>query len=348
MVFGIPAVSLVMSYMFYDDFVASTGDGQVSYGHCFVVGMVYTSIYWFTFKELLLLLRKQFPALEQNAMRVALSVVIIIGAFFILDFIVLKWAMERLLHFLGGATHTKNLTSGLGALLVSFLIISIYEGHYYLAQLQKVVLEKEQMARAHLKSELQGLRNQVNPHFLFNSLNTLMGIVAEDKDLAIDYLQKLSKVFRYVLESREQQLVSLETELEFIKAYSFLQEERFKGNLNIVVEIPDKYLNRQVLPLSLQMLFENAIKHNVISKKRPLTVRVFIDQDRFITVQNNLQRKEQVMHSTKVGLENVRMRYGFFTQYPILVEENEYFFSVSLPLLQLEHNKIDQHESAYR
>ena len=133
------------------------------------------------------------------------------------------------------------------------------------------IQEKEEVRRAQLHSELEGLRNQVNPHFLFNSLNTLMNIVAEDQKLAISFLKKLSKVYRYVLDNRREQLIPLSTEMEFMESYVFLQKERFQNNLMIEMNIPPDCLKLQIIPLAMQILFENAIKHNVISKSRPLT-----------------------------------------------------------------------------
>ena len=170
-------------------------------------------------------------------------------------------------------------------------------------------------------------------------MNTLMNLVVADQQLAVSFLKKLSKVYRYVLESRDEQLIPLDRELDFIRSYVFLQEERFKGNFEVDIQIPDSYLHHKIIPLSLQILFENAIKHNIISRKKPLRIEVFIEEEKLV-VRNNLQRKEQVMHSTKVGLENIKTRYNYFTNKAVEVLENEEYFIVKIPIIKVEDRVI--------
>ena len=205
-------------------------------------------------------------------------------------------------------------------------------------------MEKESVKRAHIQSQWEGLRNQVNPHFLFNSMNTLMNIIGTDQDLAKRFLIKLSKVYRYILESREDPLIPMKEELEFIYSYVFLQQERFKGNLKVQIDISREWIDHYIVPLSLQVLFENAIKHNVISSRRPLQIQVSVNSDgTCLEVRNNLQRKSQVIHSTKVGLENLQKRYELLTGKDIEVLETETFFAVSIPLIPA--YKIVPHEN---
>jgi len=154
----------------------------------------------------------------------------------------------------------------------------------------------------------------------------------EDQQLAVNFLKKLSKVYRYVLENREAQTIPLSQELDFIHSYVFLQKERFKGSLEVDIEISDNYLEQHIIPLSLQILFENAIKHNIISRKKPLLIEVAVNNGKLM-IRNNLQRKEQVMDSTKVGLKNIRTRYRFFTEETVDVKEDEQYFAVAIPLL---------------
>ncbi|NJL76659.1 MAG: histidine kinase [Saprospiraceae bacterium] len=216
--------------------------------------------------------------------------------------------------------------------LIILMFVAIYESIYFYHQLRISILETEQAKQEHIRSQLEGLRNQVNPHFLFNSLNTLMDLVVESPSIAVNFLQRLSHVYRYILEIRENPTVTVAEELEFIKSYIFLQEERFKGNLKVDVEVPERYYQHQVVPLSLQILFENAIKHNVISSKKSLTITVTVENGKII-VKNNLQRKNQVMDSTKVGLENVRNRYRLISDSKVDIVENNEYFIVGLPLI---------------
>ena len=181
---------------------------------------------------------------------------------------------------------------------------------------------------------MEGLKSQVNPHFLFNSLNTLIYIIPENTDRAIQFVQKLSKVYRYILEIRDKKLIPLEEELDFLHSYIFLLKERFGDNLEVNLSIPSDILVQQVVPLSLQILFENAIKHNIISDKHPLKIEVFFKDEKLV-VQNNLQLKKQAMPSTKVGLQNIKNRYAFFTDEKVDINDDGPYFKVTLPLIKM-------------
>ena len=216
------------------------------------------------------------------------------------------------------------------------MVGAIYESMRFFNLWKKVLVEKEQIERAHLSSQLEGLRNQVNPHFLFNSLNTLIYLIPEDTNKAVRFVQQLSKVYRYVLESRDNGLIPLREELEFLHAYIYLQHERFGDNLQVAIRIPDTRQNAAIVPLSLQMLFENAIKHNIISTEKPLRIEVFTENDHLV-VRNNLQRKNQVMDSTGVGLQNIRDRYRMLVDKDVEVIVSQQFYTVLLPLAHSEN-----------
>ncbi len=197
-------------------------------------------------------------------------------------------------------------------------------------------MEKEKLERENIQSQLEGLKNQVNPHFLFNSLNTLTYIIPEDQNLAVRFVQQLSKVYRYILEIRDRKLICLSEELAFLDAYVFLLKDRFGENFKIDINIPESYLNLKVVPLSLQILMENAIKHNIISALKPLRVEVFIENNLKLIVKNNLQKKNHVMNSTKVGLQNIKNRYSFFSDQKVEVFATTDSFVVSIPLIQID------------
>lgn len=192
--------------------------------------------------------------------------------------------------------------------------------------------EAEQLKRENVQSQLETLKNQVNPHFLFNSLNTLAAIIPEDVDLAVEFVQKLSKVYRYILEIRDAQVVRLRDELVALQAYNFLLQIRFSTNLRIRVALPENRLDDWIVPLSLQMLIENAVKHNTISTQKPLVIEVFVEKDNVI-VRNNLQRKNQSTDSTGLGLPNIQNRYQLLANQPVHVIVTAQTFTVSLPLL---------------
>jgi LytS/YehU family sensor histidine kinase len=221
------------------------------------------------------------------------------------------------------------------SLLLTALVISVYEVLSFYLALEKAVEEKNELARQNIESQLEGLRNQVNPHFLFNSLNTLIYLIPEEPDKAVRFVQHLSKVYRYILESRDTRLIPMRDELDFLNAYVFLQKERFGDNLRVDLPKNGHMPDAAIVPLTLQMLFENAIKHNVISTEKPLKIEVFPENGHLV-VRNNLQRKNQVMDSTGVGLQNIKDRYRILSHRTVEVITSQQYFTVVLPMLTME------------
>ncbi len=217
-------------------------------------------------------------------------------------------------------------------LLFTTLIVLLYEAIYFFGQWKSALLETERFKKETVQAQLDSLRNQVNPHFLFNSLNTLVAIIPENPDTAVDFVQKLSSVYRYLLSVKERELVPLATELDFIQSYLFLLKVRFEENLQVKILIPQEAQERLLPPISLQLLIENAIKHNVISREKPLHITLTATQET-LTVHNNLQPKQQWEESTGVGLENIKARYSILSELTIQVSKTGEGFSVSLPLL---------------
>ena len=328
-IIGIPFISLIMTILFFIE----PNDNWVIFFKLWAGSIPYTAMYWLSLCWVICFLRKRFDRFEEVVKRIFYVVILVLiiapYASYLLNFI-----LEMISNWVGyqRLPLRPNHTRVLPTYFVCFFMIAVYEAIYFYYQLKESIIEKEQVKQAQIRSELEGLRNQVNPHFLFNSMNTLMNIVMEDQQLAVNFLGKLSKVYRYVLENREEQIIPLAKELDFIHSYVFLQKERFKGNLEVKIDIPDQYLEHKIIPLSLQILFENAIKHNVISRKKPLLIEVYGAHKKLI-IKNNLQRKEQVLHSTKVGLENIKTRYRFFTKQEVVVKENDISFLVEIPLI---------------
>jgi PAS domain S-box-containing protein len=172
------------------------------------------------------------------------------------------------------------------------------------ARTQLINLQKE-----NLQSQFDVLKQQVNPHFLFNSLNVLTSLIKLEPDLAEKFSEQLSKVYRYVLENKDNELVDLNTELNFLDAYIFLLNIRFVGKLTVNLTIPDENRNDKIIPLAMQLLIENAIKHNIMSKMNPLVLDIFIDSNNCLNIINNLQERPSQIVSTGVGLKNILNRY---------------------------------------
>ncbi|MEO0894886.1 MAG: histidine kinase [Bacteroidota bacterium] len=187
--------------------------------------------------------------------------------------------------------------------------------------------EKERML-----ARFETLKNQVNPHFLFNSLNVLSSLVHEDPELAESFISKLTRVYRYVLDLKDETLVPLERELNFASSYFFLQQIRFGNNLQMYIEVPEIHKQLLLPPLSLQLLMENAIKHNIISGENPLRIELFLEKHEFV-VRNNFQARKEMIHSTGIGQSNLREQYRLLTdREPIFGIEGEYYVA-RLPLI---------------
>ena len=195
-------------------------------------------------------------------------------------------------------------------------------------------VEAERLQTEMMNYKYESLRNQINPHFLFNSFNVLSELVYENQDLAVKFIRQLSDLYRYVLDSREKDLVPLQEELQFIKSFTFLLKTRFENRVEFNINIQPKE-NEHIVPMALQLLIENCIKHNEATSKNPLQISV-VRKDEYIQVTNNLQRKQNAESSTKIGLKNLEERYTYFKSEPIKVNETENEFSVCIPVLKIE------------
>ena len=222
--------------------------------------------------------------------------------------------------------------SNSAALFCTILIIAIYESIYFMHELRHSVEETETLKRENLAAQLNALRTQVNPHFLFNNLNTLSSLIPENPEHAVDFVQELSKVYRHILEVKDEKSISLKDELEVLNAYTFLLKTRFDKNLQVNINIPPEKMQQKIVPLSLQILMENAIKHNIVSADKPLHIDVFTENGSLV-VSNNLQMKKQITESTGIGLDNIRNRYKLLSDKPVKVTESETNFTVSIPLI---------------
>ncbi len=195
---------------------------------------------------------------------------------------------------------------------------------------KEAAVQQEKLKREQLALQYETLKSQVNPHFLFNNLNSLTSLISTNPEKAIDFVKKLSEVYRYVLDQKNHELVDIESELRFLESYVFLQKIRFGTNLEVQINVSS--VNFKVIPLSIQMLVENAIKHNEISDKKPLEIRVFSNDDKYLIVENRLQKKAGSEGSGS-GIRNITDRYGFFTNRKVVISENEETFLVKIPLL---------------
>jgi len=219
--------------------------------------------------------------------------------------------------------------------LVNLLYHLINAIIFYFKEYKMTSLEAEQLKSITAQAELQLIKSQVNPHFLFNNLNVLSALIMKDNKEANRFIEEFSKVYRYILSNHEKELVELKTELDFIQPYIFLLEKRFAEGLVIKVNIAESYKDQYIIPASLQMLIENAIKHNVVSRNKPLLIDVHSNGNNTIVVSNNLQAKQTVENSTGIGLQNIIKRYRLVSNKAVTIIKDENNFTVALPLLNV-------------
>lgn len=206
---------------------------------------------------------------------------------------------------------------------------------FFFSEYKQKWSEAEELRRSSEQARLQLFRNQVNPHFLFNNLNVLSGMVIKDNPEANHFIEEFSKVYRYLLNNQQKELVELKAELEFIQPYLFLLGKRFEDALEVNIRIAEEYKHCHVVPAALQMLVENAIKHNVVSRQKPLQIDIHTNGNETLVIKNNLQPRMLKEPSTRIGLENIRKRYELISGRDVIVKMDEGFFEVSLPLLRL-------------
>ena len=302
----------------------------------FVVSLFFSATDWLINRTILIQLRKVYPRLEDGVKRIALLFVGTITTVISVDFIGVGFVSL----FMDTVSYdfSERIRSLIVAVFLTAMVTAIYEAVYFFVLLKKSIREEEQAKQAIIQAELDTLRNQAQPHFFFNTLNTLRDIIDQSpKEEAKQFVDKLSDIYRFLLESGNTNLIALKSELKFAKAYIHVQSERFGDNLKLNWNIPVTMEDRLIAPMSLQLLLENAIKHNVVSRSRPLVANVDVVDD-CIVVTNKIQKKSTQLPSTKMGLKNIQKRYALISERSVQIVDDGQQFAVSLPLL--DHDKL--------
>jgi len=218
------------------------------------------------------------------------------------------------------------------ALLITIVISLFFHAFYFYRELQKDKVKEQKIIAGTASAQFDALKNQLDPHFLFNSLNVLTSLIDENPDTAQKFTTSLSKVYRYVLEQKNKELVSVDEELQFAKTYINLLKMRFEDS--IVFEIPERATNPEakVVPLSLQLLLENAVKHNIVNSSNPLVIKIY-ESGGDLIVENNLQPKKVLKKGSGVGLVNIQQRYSLLTKRKVIINKATSVFKVQLPML---------------
>jgi hypothetical protein len=237
----------------------------------------------------------------------------------------------------------------LTTLFVSFWI---YKFILSIIKKQESKVKEQKIIAGTASAKFETLKNQIDPHFLFNSLNVLSSLIEENPENAQRFTTSLSKVYRYVLEQKDKDLVSIEEELAFAKTYMNLLQMRFENSLTYEVLAKNVDSEAKVVPLSLQLLLENAVKHNIISEQKPLHIKIYIENDALV-IQNNFQKKAVLQDGQGVGIQNIISRYNIITDRKVSIEQNEHTFTVKLPILTkqitiMENSNYDAENGYYK
>ncbi|OEK04380.1 sensor histidine kinase [Roseivirga misakiensis] len=324
-IIGIPILAFIMALIF------GAADDQTVYEKYFE-SFLYTAFYWNSACWMFFYFRRRFPLMSNTPKRLFLASVSLIGLLLIGDFVISMYIK-------GNVTNPADysLLHSVPSLIAGIVVGLIYEAVYFFEQWKNTIRINEALKNQQIRTQFEVLQNQMSPHFLFNSLNTLSALIPEDPDKAQKFTDSLSDVYRYILQNKEKDLVTLKEELDFAKTYLYLLKMRYPENLSANFKVDPKHERKYVAPLSIQMLVENAIKHNIVSKKNPLHIEVYIDAEMRLVVRNNLQPKKAIEKSTKTGLANIKSRYAFFGLEEIGIHEDENSFVVSLPLIEVEN-----------
>ncbi len=298
----------------------------------YFTALIFTTIFWNGAFAIFMYFRKVYPQIRQTPKRLVVTFFTLVTFMTIGDPTICTIFQVNM----GQDVFSFNylLGNAIINMLTAVIIGSVYENVYFFEQWRTSIQLNEELKNQQIRTQFEVLQNQMSPHFLFNSLNTLTTLIAEDKNVAISFTEKLSEVYRYILQNKEKELVTLGDELEFVKAYIFLLQMRFPQNLSVDIQIDPHYYEASIAPLTLQMLVENAIKHNIISKAHPLHIEIYISSERLV-VENNLQKKKVIEKSTKTGLQNIRSRYAYFGKENIDIQISDSTYAVSVPLINV-------------
>lgn len=281
-----------------------------------------------------LLIQRRLPGLERIRLRIFLllaSLIIISNIGFLLRWQLHNWIDGRPMQW----PELMDYSAVTGVVIFyTTVTLGVYEGAYLWKQWKKVFTEKERLIQQEWQAKYDLLKSQINPHFLFNSLNSLSSLISENPQKAEEFTDEMSKVYRYLLRSNDQELVTLSSEIQFIRSYSHLLKTRHGEGFRLNLEIHAAALGYQLPSLTLQLLVENAVKHNVVDKEHPLTVTIKTTTINRLIVENNKQKKSITIPSTGVGLANIKAKFQLLDEQGISIEETESCFRVIIPLIK--------------
>jgi two-component system, LytTR family, sensor kinase len=329
--FLMPGLLLVLNYLLFEERLWQ--DHRI-WLFSFPVIAIASLGSWYTHILVMHWLRERFSDWRQTTARVLIlgfSHIILTA----LTFSVFFYSYDYF-QFLDYEFNLDNYTTALMiSIALTMVATTLWEADYIFSKWKETLAEKERLQQLNIMREFDSLKNQVNPHFLFNCFNALSSLINEDKKQAEVFVDELSKVYRYLLKSNQDGLSTLENEIKFINSYFKLLQTRYGDGLQMQIEVDKRYLQYLIPSLTLQMLVENAVKHNVVLKRNPLTIDIFTAAGNLLVVNNNLQPRQSTSASKsgKVGLENIKTKYQLMNMPGFQVMKDNKNFSVVCPLI---------------
>lgn len=326
---SMPFITLALCYIMYDDRLwREINIWLIAYPMIYAIGF----ISWYSHSIYDNMLRIRFPSLKQTRIRVYLKFAV--NLLIMTPSVLLIFLVFHLLHIQGYSIGENDLLYGfIVGIAINIIFETLWEVIYIIDKYKESTAEKEMMEQMNLQQEFDNLKQKVNPHFLFNSFNTLSSLISEDKQQAVKFLDELSKVYRYLLRNNESGMSTVEQEANFIRSYSKLLQTRYGDGFKMDMQIDPAWKDKEIPSLTLQLLVENAVKHNIINKQQPVHVSIRSRTDGYLTVANNLNKKTSSIESTGIGLSNIREKYRLLNRKDIEVNESTDQFTVTIPLL---------------
>ena len=326
---SMPIIDFVLNYIMFDERLFSElRIWVISFPLIYIIGIGS----WYIHTLISSIVNEKYPDLKQTRIRILILSLSIIP--FMSASVTVIFFLYDALAVLGYQMNYEDLKLGLlVGFCVNLIFETLYQADYVLEKYKESIEEKEMLQQLSMEQEFDTLKSQVNPHFLFNCFNTLSSLISEDKQKAEVFLNELSKVYRYLLRNNEDGLSTVGNEVKFIQSYYRLLQTRHGEAVQINIEIDKRYEPYLLPSLSLQLLVENVVKHNVLSRNRPLEIDIFTTAGNKLIVNNNLQRRSIKAPSNKVGLDNIKAKYNLLKQPGFQIMEDEKNFTVVLPLI---------------
>lgn len=333
---SMPAITLILSYIMYGQRLLHERELWIyGFSTIYVIGC----LMWWVRYQYDKFLFERYPHIEQTRHRIfykiLVNIFILSPSALIVLFVFDRFHIGNYYRVPGDATSMLIVGFSTNLILETF-----FEAIYSIEKFKDSLYEKEMLEQMNLRQEFDNLKGKVNPHFLFNCFNTLSSLISENKELAEKFLDELSKVYRYLLRNNEDGMSTVESEMKFIQNYFQLMNTRHGDGIRLSMQIDKKYHPYIIPSLSVQLLVENAIKHNVVSRQMPLSIEIFTTEGKQLVVNNNLNEKKHKEHSTSIGLHNIESKYKLMNQEGFQVVHGEKNFMVVLPMIWKAKNAL--------